>query len=43
MELEATVVGPVSVRARYEYVSGIVATPWVCYLIVAEPEPETEA
>jgi hypothetical protein len=40
LELEATVAGPVTVRARYEYESGVVITPWVCYLIVKEPEPE---
>ena len=42
LELETLVAGPVSVRARYEYASGAVVTPWVCYLIVTEPEPETE-
>jgi hypothetical protein len=43
LELEAAIVGPVTVRAAYEYPYGTVKTVWVVYLIVEEPEEEEEA
>jgi len=42
LELEAAIVGPVTVRAAYEYPYGTVKTVWVAYLIVEEPEEEEE-
>lgn len=37
LELEATIVGPVTVRAEYEYPYGTKQTAWVAYFIVREP------
>jgi Flp pilus assembly protein TadG len=43
LELEASILGPVTVRAEYEYPHGTVRTAWVVYLIVEEPEEEEDA